>query len=274
MARDKRVIIYKTQDEIECIRESCLMVCKTLAEVAKILRPGITGLELDKVAETFINDNNALPSFKGYGGFPASLCISINEQVVHGIPSNYEFKDGDVVSVDCGVYLNNFHGDAAYTFAIGNVDPMTMHLLQVTKASLYKGIEQVVEGKRVGDISHAIQDYTERKHGYGVVRELVGHGVGRDLHEAPEVPNFGKRGQGPTLRSGLVIAIEPMINLGRKDVQTLSDNWTIVTRDRKPSAHFEHTVAVRKNSPDILSDHSFIELAIKNNTELVAVSNI
>ena len=274
MAKDKKQIIYKTQDEIEQIRQSCLLVSNTLALVAQLLRPGITGSELDKAAETFIKDHSASPSFKGYGGFPASLCISINEQIVHGIPSEYEFKDGDVVSVDCGAYLNGFHGDSAYTFAIGNVAQATLDLLAVTKASLYKGIEQVMEGKRVGDISFAIQDYTERKHGYGVVRELVGHGVGRDLHEAPEVPNFGKRGQGPVLRTGLVIAIEPMINLGRKDVVTLNDNWTIVTKDRKPSAHFEHTVAVRKNSPDILSDHTFIEESIKKNKELVAIPNI
>jgi methionyl aminopeptidase len=270
-SKKDRQVIYKTDEEIELIRESCLLVCKTLTHVATRLRAGITGLEIDKEAEELIRDHNAVPSFKGYGGFPAALCVSINDQVVHGIPTIREFKDGDIVSVDCGVYLNGFHGDAAYTFAIGNVKPDTLDLLRATKTSLYKAIEQVAEGKRLGDIGFAIQEYLERKHRYGVVRDLVGHGIGRDLHEAPEVPHHGKRGQGPVLKSGLVIAIEPMVNLGKKEVKVLGDQWTVVSVDRKPSAHYEHTVAVRKKGADILSNHSFIEEAIKNNSELLEI---
>lgn len=266
------MIFYKTDEEIELIRESCLLVCKTLAHVAGMLKPGVTGLMLDKEAETFIRDHKATPAFKGYRDFPASLCISLNEAVVHGIPSNREFKETDIISIDCGTCLAGYYGDAAYTFALSGVSDVVMQLLEVTNTSLYKGIEQAVVGKRIGDIGFAVQDYCERVYGYGIVRELVGHGVGRSLHEEPDVPNYGRRGQGPKILEGLVIAIEPMVNMGTKDVIQENDGWTIVSKDRKPSAHFEHTIAVRKNKPDILSDHRFIEDAIKNNAEIRKVS--
>jgi len=268
----KKKPIYKTDEEIELIRNSCLLVCKALSHVAKVIRPGVTGAKIDREAEALIRDNGAIPGFKGLYGFPATLCISINEGVVHGVPSNYEFKDGDIVSVDCGTYMNEFYGDAAYTFALGDVDDKTMELLRVTKTALYKGIENAIVGKRIGDISYAVQDYCERQNRYGVVRELVGHGLGKKLHEPPEVPNFGKRGRGPVLRDGLVIAIEPMINLGRKEVRQSNDGHTIITKDRTPSAHFEHTVAVRKDKADILSNHDQIEENIKNNPEVREVS--
>jgi len=265
----KGAIYYKTNEEIELIRKSCLLVCKTLAHVGSILRPGISGEEIDLAAETFIRDHGAEPGFKGYRGFPATLCVSVNEGVVHGIPTKGQiFKDGDVVSIDCGVLWDEFYGDAAYTFPIGNVSEEVMELLRVTNTSLYKGIDQAVVGNRIGDIAFAIQQYVERKHNYGVVRELVGHGLGRELHEAPEVPNYGKRGRGVKLQEGLVIAIEPMVNMGRKDVRTAADGWTVIAKDRKPSAHFEHSIAVRKKGVDILSDHSFIEETIQNNPEL------
>lgn len=262
------MIYYKTEEEIELIRESCLLVCKALAHVGSIIRPGITGEQIDKEAEQLIRDHNALPGFKGYRGFPATLCVSKNEGVVHGIPSKEEFRDGDVVSVDCGVLMNEFYGDSAFTFALGTVNDEVMKLLRVTKTSLYKGIERAVDGKRIGDIGFAIQEYCERKHKYGVVRELVGHGIGRNLHEAPEVPNYGKKGRGPKMRDGLVIAIEPMVNLGRKDVKQSKDGWTIITSDGMPSAHYEHTIAVRKEKADLLSDHSMIEEAIAKNAEV------
>lgn len=262
------LIFHKTDAEIALIRESCLLVCKTLAHVASMLRPGLTGIQLDQEAERFIRDHGATPAFKGYRGFPATLCISVNEVVVHGIPSRDEFKDGDVVSVDCGVQANGYFGDAAYTFPIGAVSEQVMRLLNVTKASLYRGIEQAVNGKRIGDISFAIQHYVEKDHGYSVVRELVGHGIGKSLHEDPEVPNYGKRGNGALLREGLVIAIEPMINLGKKEVKQGDDGWTISTADRLPSAHYEHTIAVRKGPADLLSDHGMIEEAIGKNAEL------
>jgi len=265
------MIYYKTDEEIELIRQSCLLVCKALTHVASRIRPGITGAELDKEAEELIRDHGAKPGFKGYRGFPATLCISVNEAVVHGIPSKTAFKDKDIVSVDCGTYMNGFYGDAAYTFALGDVDEEVMQLLRVTNMSLYKGIEQAVAGNRLGDISHSIQDFCERTHKYGIVRELVGHGIGKSLHEAPEVPNYGKRGRGSLLKEGLVIAIEPMVNLGRKEVRQDQDGWTIITRDRKPSAHYEHSVAVRKNKADILSDHSGIEKAILSNSEVKEV---
>src|ERR1051326_4673587 len=222
----------KTDEEIELIRQSSLLVGKTLAEVAKLIRPGVKTAELDKVAEQFIRDHKAEPAFKGYHGFPATLCISPNEQVVHGIPGKYELKEGDIVSVDCGVKKNGFFGDSAYTFCIGEVKDEIKKLLEVTKASLYLGIEQAVEGKRVGDISSAVQNYCE-SFGYGVVRELVGHGVGRELHEAPEVPNYGKKGSGMKLSEGMVIAIEPMVNMGVKEVKQWSDGWTITAKDGK-----------------------------------------
>lgn len=265
-------VFYKTDEEIEMLREANLVVSKTLAHVASMLKPGITGLAIDKEAETFIRDHNGRPAFKGYHGFPASLCVSYNDIVVHGIPGNREFREDDIVSVDCGVELNGFFGDAAFTFALVNVGEPVMDLLRVTYAALYKGIEQAVAGKRIGDIAFAIQQYCEREHHYGVVRELVGHGVGRSLHEDPEVPNYGKRGKGPLLQSGLVLAIEPMINLGAKEVYQDNDGWTIHTRDRKPSAHYEHSVAVRKDKADILSNHQFILDAIKNNPAVKEVS--
>jgi methionyl aminopeptidase len=272
------LIFYKTDEEIELIREACLLVCKVLTHVGANLKPGMKGSKLDREAEELIRDHGATPAFKGYVGagsdsaFPSTLCISMNEVVVHGIPSSQdEFKDGDIISVDCGTFLNGFHGDAAYTFALGNVAEETMELLRATKTSLYKGIEQAVHGKRMGDIGFAIQSYTERELGYSVVRELVGHGIGKSLHEDPEVPNYGKRGNGVLLKDGLVIAIEPMINMGKKEVMQGKDGWTILSSDRKPSAHYEHTVAVRKLKADILSDHRPIEAAIAKNSELKSV---
>lgn len=270
-------VFYKTKEELEMIRRSCVLVCKTLAHVGSMLRPGITGKELDDAAEAFIKDHHARPAFKDYGRnpdnlFPSTLCVSYNDIVVHGIPKGRAFEEGDIVSVDCGVELEGFYGDAAFTFALNGVNEETMALLRTTYASLYIGIDQAVAGNRVQDISAAIQDYCERKHNYSVVRELVGHGLGRSLHEDPEVPNYGKRGKGMVMREGLVIAIEPMINLGKKEVVQMNDGWTIHTRDRKPSAHFEHTVAVQKNKADILSDHSYILEAVKNNSELLEVS--
>lgn len=261
-------VIIKTEEEIELLRLSDLMVSETLALMGEILKPGVKSIDLDKKAEEYIRDNGGIPSFKGYEGFPASLCISINEAVVHGIPSDYEIKDGDIVSIDCGVYKNGFHGDAAYTFAVGDVDEDTMELLRATNESLYLGIEMAVVGNRVGDIGYAIQHYTEKQFGFGVVREMVGHGVGRDLHEDPEVPNFGRRGRGIKLKENMTIAIEPMVNMGTKRVKVLRDGWTIVTRDGKPSAHFEHSLVVKKGKPDLLSDHKIIEETIKNNINI------
>lgn len=267
------MIYIKTNEEIELIRQSCLLVSKTLALVASIIKPGIKGATIDKQAEEFIRDNHGIPGFKGYNGFPSTLCISPNECVVHGIPSNDEcFKDGDIVSVDCGVYMNAYYGDSAFTFALGDVKEEVLELLRVTRTSLYKGIEATVTGNRIGDIGNAIQNYTEKVHSYGVVRELVGHGIGKNLHEAPEVPNYGKRGRGTKLKSGMVIAIEPMINLGKKEVRQSKDGWTIITKDNLPSAHYEHTVAVKNDKADILSDHSLIEEAIKNNQEVQTIS--
>ena len=262
------MIHIRSKDEIELIRKSALMVSATLTEVAKLLKPGIKTITLDAMAETFIRDNGGVPSFKGYHGFPYSLCISVNEVVVHGFPSDYELKDGDIVSVDCGFYKNGYHGDSAYTFAIGDVKPEVLKLLSVTKESVYLGVSQAREFNRVGDISFAVENYTQRQHGYGVVRELVGHGVGKELHEDPQVPNYGKRGDGKKLKEGMILAIEPMINLGTRDVQTLTDGWTVVTRDGKPSAHFEHTTAVRKNKGEPLSSFTIIEAAEKANGEL------
>ncbi|OFY84343.1 MAG: type I methionyl aminopeptidase [Bacteroidetes bacterium RIFCSPLOWO2_12_FULL_35_15] len=253
---------YKTKEEIELIRESSLLVAKTLAEVAKVIKPGVTTLSLDKVAYEFINDNKAIPAFLNYSGFPNSLCISVNSQVVHGIPNNYELRDGDIVSVDCGVVKNNFFGDSAYTFAIGEVKPEVLNLLEVTKESLYKGIEMAVVGKRLGDIGEAVQTYAETN-GYSVVRELVGHGIGLNLHEAPEVPNYGKKGTGLKLQEGLVIAIEPMINFGKKAIIQENDGWTIRTADNLPSAHFEHTITIGKNKAEILSSFEYIEEALR-----------
>lgn len=259
MAKD---IFYKTKEEIELIRESSLLVGKTLAEVAKAIKPGVNTLSLDKIAYDFINDNGAVPAFLNYNGFPASLCISVNSQVVHGIPGKYELKDGDIVSVDCGVIKNGFVGDSAYTFAVGNVNPEVLKLLQVTKESLYKAIEMTIVGKRIGDIADAVQSHAE-KNGFSIVRELVGHGVGKKLHEGPEVPNYGKKGTGLKLQEGLVIAIEPMVNMGKRNVVGDDDGWTVRTADNLPSAHFEHTVAVGKEKADILSSFDYIEEVLK-----------
>ena len=269
---DKKEIYYKTDDEVVLIREACILNCKVIAYVGSLIKSGVTGIYLDQKAEEFIRDHNAVPAFKGYRDFPNTLTVSINEQVVHGIPSNREIIDTDVVSIDCGVMLNGYYGDAAYTYALPNVTPSVMKLLQVTKLSLYKGIEQAIVGKRVGDIGYAIYDLCEKQNKFGVVRDLVGHGLGKNLHEDPDVPNHGKKGNGVVLRKGLVIAIEPMINMGTKEVASLADGWTIITRDKKPSAHFEHTVVVRSNKPEILTDHSFIEEAEKNNENILAVT--
>jgi methionyl aminopeptidase len=266
-----KMIYFRSDEEIALIKISAQVLGKAHAEVAKIIRPGITTKELDIVAETFIKDNGGTPSFLGYNKFPASLCISVNDVVVHGFPSRYELRDGDIVSIDCGVKLNGYHSDSAYTYPIGEVSPAVRRLLSRTKQSLYVGLEKAVEGNRVGDIGYAIQTYTE-KFGYSVVRELVGHGVGQDLHEAPEVPNYGKRGQGPRLHEGMILAIEPMINFGKKGVVQERDGWTIRTVDRKPSAHFEHTVAVRKGKPEILTTFEYIE-EVTANTSLMVDKN-
>jgi len=268
------MIYYKTDEEIELMRAAGLLNCKALAHVASIIRPGITGLEINAAAEELLRDHGAVPGFLNYGNppFPGTLCISINEGVVHGIPTDYVFQDGDVVSVDCGTILNGFYGDAAYTFALGNVAEDTMQLLRVTKTSLYKGIEKAVVGNRMGDVSWAIQEYTEREHGYSIVRELVGHGVGRNLHEPPEVPNYGKRGRGVKLKEGLVIAIEPMVNLGKRTIAQSDDGWTIIAKDRKPSAHFEHTITVKTDKADILTDHKPLEAEILKNDHVNEVA--
>lgn len=252
------MIYLKTDEEIELMRISNQLVAKTLGEVAKAIRPGVSTLELDKIAETFIRDNGGTPAFLNYQGFPNTLCTSVNEQVVHGIPNDTPLKEGDVVSVDCGVLLNDFYGDSAYTFPIGKVSPEVEALLEATKESLYKGIEQAIENNRLGDIGWAIQTYTEER-GYSVVREMVGHGIGKNLHEAPEVANYGRKGNGTRLKSGMVIAIEPMINLGKRQIVQEDDGWTIRTIDKKVSAHYEHTVAIRKGKADILSSFKFVE---------------
>jgi methionyl aminopeptidase len=261
MSFGRRVHI-KTDEEVELLRESSLLVGKTLAAVAERVKPGVTTLQLDAVAEEFIRDHGAEPGFKGYGGFPNSLCTSVNEAVVHGIPNDKSLVDGDIVSVDCGVLKNEFYGDSAYTFAVGEIPLEVQQLLEVTKECLQKAIEQAVVGKRIGDIGFACQQHAEQ-HGYGVVRELVGHGLGRSLHEAPEVPNYGRRGNGPRLMDGMVLAIEPMINLGRKEVFHEEDGWTIVTSDRKVSAHFEHDIVVRKDQADVLSSFDEIEKVLQ-----------
>lgn len=252
------MIFYKNEDEIQLIRESADILGRAHGEVAKEVRPGVKTSFLDKIAEEFIKDHGATGSFKGYNGFPATLCISTNEVVVHGFPSEYELKDGDIISIDCGVYYKGFHSDSAYTYPVGDVSQETLSLLKATKESLYVGIEEAKFGNRIGDLAHAIQSYVEDR-GYTVVRELVGHGLGRNLHESPEVPNYGKRGRGPKLNEGLVIAIEPMVNLGTRSIVQESDGWTIRTRDRKPSAHYEHTVAIFKDRTEILTTHKYIE---------------
>lgn len=257
------MIYYKTSEEIELLRESNLLVAKTHGELAKLIEPGCSTLKLDKVAEEFIRDNGGIPGFLGYQGYPNTLCISINDTVVHGIPSDYLLRDGDIVSIDCGVLMNKYYGDSAYTFTVGEVKPEVLKLLEVTKESLYKGIEKAVVGSRLGDIGSAIQTYCEG-HGYSVVREMVGHGVGKKLHEKPEVPNYGRRGSGIKLKKGLVLAIEPMINLGKKEIYQSEDGWTIKTKDGLPSAHFEHTVAIDNGKADILSSFEFVEEVLRN----------
>jgi methionyl aminopeptidase len=262
------MIYYKTKAEIELIRESALLLSKTIAEVAKFIKPGVSTLELDNIAYQFISDHGAVPSFKDYRGYPFTACISVNDAVVHGFPNKEALKEGDIISFDVGVFKNGYHGDSAYTFAIGDVDPAVLRLMRVTKESLYLGIEKAIAGNRVGDISFAIQEHTEKKNGYGVVRELVGHGLGRSLHEDPQVPNYGRRGSGPKMQEGMVIAIEPMINLGVKEVYYEEDGWTVRTKDNKPSAHYEHTVCVKKGKADILSSFEEIELAEQANSNL------
>ncbi len=262
------MVYLKTEEEIELIRESSLLVGKTLAEVAKLIKPGVTPLELDAVAEEFIKDHGAIPGFKGYNGFPNTLCTSVNDQVVHGIPSNQPIENGSVISVDCGVVLNGFYGDVAYTFEVGEVSDEIHQLLETTKECLRKGVAAAVAGNRIGDIGYEIQKHAE-DNGYGVVRELVGHGLGKNLHEAPEVPNYGRRGSGMKLKEGLVLAIEPMINLGKRNVKQAADGWTIVTADGLVSAHFEHDVVVRKDQVEVLSTHEWIEEVLKNKVNII-----
>ncbi len=262
------MIFLKTEDEIELLRQSNLLVGKTLAELAKLIKPGITTLELDRVAEEFIRDHGAIPTFKGFPNqygepFPASICTSVNEQVVHGIPNDIPLKEGDIISIDCGTYMNGFCGDSAYTFSVGEVAPEVKKLLKVTKEALYLGIQNAVQGKRIGDIGYAIQTYCE-DNSFGVVREFVGHGIGKEMHEDPQVPNFGKRGYGALLKKGMCLAIEPMITQGMKNIVMESDGWTVRTKDRKMAAHFEHTIAVRTGKADILSSFEYIEEVLGN----------
>ena len=261
-------MILKSIEEIRKIRESALIVSKTLGMLANEIRPGITSLYLDNLAETFILDNLCKPGFKGYNGFPNTLCISINEQVVHGIPNDIPLKDGDIVSIDCGVIKDGFYGDHAYTFKVGNVEKDLENLLEITKKSLYVGIESLIVGNKVGDIGNSIQNFIS-KHGYGIVKELVGHGLGKNLHEDPEIPNYGKKDSGLFLKEGMVVAIEPMINLGTEKVNQLDDGWTIVTLDGKPSAHFEHNIAIIDGKPEVLSTFNYIydALGIESNEE-------
>ncbi|MBO4730684.1 MAG: type I methionyl aminopeptidase [Bacteroidaceae bacterium] len=257
------MIYLKTEDEIELMRQANLLVGRTLAEIARIIKPGVTTRQIDALADTYIRDNGAIPTFKGFPGqngvpFPASVCTSVNEQVVHGIPTDTPLKEGDIVSVDCGTLLNGYNGDSCYTFCVGEVSKEVKQLLLTTKQSLYLGIEAAIAGRRVGDISYAVQHHCESQ-GYGVVHELCGHGIGREMHEDPMVPNFGKRGNGPQLKNGMCIAIEPMITMGSREIGILSDGWTIVTRDSKPAAHFEHTIAIHHGKADILSSFEEVE---------------
>lgn len=262
------MIIYKTSEQIELIRQSCLIVNNTIAEVAKETRPGVSSLYLNNLADEFIRDHHAIPSFKNHHGFPYACCMSVNDAVVHGFPTNAELKEGDIISVDIGALKNGYHGDSAYTLAVGAVNEDVKKLMRITKESLYIGIDKAIMGNRIGDISYAIQEYTEKKNNYGVVRELVGHGLGRSLHEDPQVPNYGRRGSGTKLQEGLVIAIEPMINLGKRYVFNDKDGWTVRTKDHKPSAHYEHNVCIKKDKADILSSFEAIEAAEKANTNL------
>ena len=258
------MLYLKTDEEVGLLRESNLLVSRTLAELASLIKPGITTLYLDRIAEEFIRDNGATPAFKGYGGFPNALCTSVNDEVVHGIPSEYVLKEGDIISVDCGVILNGWYGDSAYTFPVGNISEEARRLLEYTRASLEEGVKEAVAGNRVGDISYAVQTLAESG-GYSVVRELVGHGLGRKLHEQPEVANWGKQGTGPKMEKGLVICIEPMINAGKKETKQMNDGWTIKTVDGQPSAHFEYAVAVDKGKADVLTTFEFIEKVLNKN---------
>lgn len=262
------MMIQKTEDQIALMKQSAVLVSQTLTEVAKMLKPGVTTMQIDKLCGEFVRDHKAIPSFLNYNGYPYNVCASINDVVVHGFPNNVALKDGDVVSIDMGVILNGWHGDHAYTFILGEASEEAKEIVNITKESLYKGIEQAVAGNRVGDIGFAIQKFTEKEHGYGVVRELVGHGLGRSMHEDPQVPNYGKKGNGTKLKENIVLAIEPMINLGTKDVYTEDDGWTVRTRDGKVSVHFEHDVCVKKNKAMILSDYSIIEAAEAANSNL------
>jgi methionyl aminopeptidase len=264
------MILYKSNEEVEIMRHSAGLVGQAIAEVAKAIKPGISTHELDLIAEKFIIDNGGVPSFKNYKGYPFATCISVNDAVVHGFPNKTPLKEGDIVSVDVGVYKNGYHGDSAYTFAIGETPEDVLQLLRVTKESLYRGIEKATSGNRIGDISFAVQDYCEKQHKYGVVRELVGHGLGKHLHEDPQVPNYGKRGSGAKMKEGMVIAIEPMVNLGVREVWYDDDGWTVRTKDGKPAAHYEHTICIRKGIADILSSFSEVEEAEKVNQYLNA----
>jgi methionyl aminopeptidase len=258
----KRVIILKNSDELEIIKNNGDILGRAHAEMAKALKPGITTKAIDKIAHDFIGDHGGVSSFFNYNGFPASTCISVNEVVVHGIPSNRELKEGDIISIDCGVYKDKYHADSAYTYGVGKIDTETQDLLKVTYQSLFEGLKMINTSNRLGDLSYAIQSYTEQR-GYGVVRELVGHGLGRNLHEAPEVPNYGRRGNGPRFQVGMVLAVEPMITQGKRFVVQENDNWTIRTEDRKPAAHFEHTVVVSKTGYDVLTTFQYIEEVLK-----------
>lgn len=260
------MLLYKTKEEIELLRESNILVSKTLAEVARHVKQGITTLELDRIAEEFIRDHDAKPGFKGYNKFPNTLCTSVNSEVVHGIPSSYVLKEGDIVSIDCGVLLNGYYGDSAFTFPVGEINQEKKKLLEYTRNALYKGVEMAIVGNRLGDIGYAVQQHAGSG-GFSVVREMVGHGLGKDLHEPPEVPNYGRRGKGILLKKGLVICIEPMINLGTKNIKQDKDGWTIRTMDGKPSAHFEFSVAVNHNKPDVLSTFDFIDEILETEKE-------
>ncbi len=256
------MIIIKTTEEIEKLRNSNLLVSKTLAEIAKLIKPGVTTEKLDRVAEEYIRDNKAIPGFLGYNGYPKTLCTSVNSQVVHGIPSSTILKDGDMVSVDCGVILDGFYGDTAYSFGVGEIEEPVSRLLRITKEALFLGVEMAIEGNRIGDIASSVQQHSENS-GYSVVREMVGHGLGRHLHEEPEVPNYGSKGTGVKLKKGMVICIEPMINMGKRQIIQEADGWTIRTKDRLPSAHFELAVAIDSGKPDVLSTFSYIEEVLK-----------
>ena len=256
------MIHYRSEEEIDLIRESSLLVAKTHAEMSALIKPGVTTLQLDEIAEEFIRDNGGVPAFKGYSGFPNTLCASLNEQVVHGIPNDNPLNEGDIISMDCGVVMDGYYGDSAYTYEVGEVSKEVKDLLIRTKESLYLGIQQAISGNRIGDIGFAIQKHVEQFR-YGVVREMVGHGVGENLHEEPQVPNYGKRGRGIKLNEGMVIAIEPMINMGSREIKQLSDGWTIITADKKYSAHFEHTIVVRKGKAEVLSSFEEIEKRLR-----------